>query len=169
MKLENMKNFINTINRAGKCVITTKKKGCGAFLKGRGENSFKNKFGIDLDTITKESKYEVRIGDISYEDVKKANGVDESVEPAKRNTSMKHIDGFENLILVNEKTGDYYLRCYTDKDTKCLGASYIMEDGKPFDVKNAKFDEYRREIKPVDCNIGILTIKLDTIEDIKLA
>lgn len=168
LSIETAKAFIdylraNSDETVWKPILCTEKPGCGIFYKGRGANSFESVFGINLSKVIKKSAFQVKIGDINYADVKEANGFGSEVKA--RTGDMSWVPGYERILLVNNKTGEYLLRCYIDKTTTHYDTNYFLEDGTKFDTKNPAYKPYLREnAQEVDEDfIHMFDIKLSNV------
>lgn len=169
--IESMKRFIDGLrksspNKVWKPFIVTEKKGCDKFYKGRGENSFQKKFGIDLNKITKRSCYQIMMGDMSYASVKEANG--DTSEVKAHTGDLSWVPGYEKILLVNNKTGEYLLRCYVDKSCMHNYTQYLDEEDNLFDFGKEEYKPFLKEAKaeqPEDF-IRTFNIKISNIVSI---
>lgn len=148
MTFEQITAFIDNLRKTSdkdswKPILNTQKPGCGVLYKGRGANSFEANFGINLAQVIKKSAYQVKIGNINYADVKESNGFGREVKA--RSGDMSWVPGYEKILLQNNKTGEYLLRCYLDKETTHYDTTYALADGSVFNPYDQKYKAYLRE------------------------
>lgn len=139
-----------TLNANGetRVQITSTGTGCSQLLKGRGKNSLKEKTGLDLNTVTKTSVFEARIGNINYAEVKAANGYETPVQ--MKTGEYSYVPGLEGILAMNNKTGEYQLRYFVKpQEDKHISTSYVTADGETFNPYDEKYADFRREKKEI--------------------
>ena len=116
-----------------------------ALNKGRGANSMITKLGIDPDGIQKEFIGTVYCGSDYQKLVNnrlKKEGKPEIVFEAGEMSGVEWIAGAEGKVLRNS-SGNLQMRTYPDLSNNKPITGYVY-DGKPLDIKDAKFNEYRK-------------------------
>lgn len=115
--------------------------------KGRGANAMTTKLGIDSESIKKEFIGTVYCGS-DYEKLVnnrlKKEGKAQLVFEAGEMSGVEWIAGAEGKVLINAK-GELQMRTYPDLSNNKPLVSYVL-DGKALDIKESKFDEYRKPV-----------------------
>lgn len=127
--------------------------------KGRGANSMASKLGINPDEIQKEFQGVVYCGS-DYETLvnnrlKKENAGSQITVTfeAGEMSGVEWIKGAEGKVLRNGK-GELQLRTYPDLSNNKPKVSYV-HNGKEIDLKDPKFDEYRKPVYEQGANQGL--------------
>ena len=129
------------------------------FNKGKGTNAMTSKIGMDSEKIKKEFQGVVYCGS-DYETLvnnrlKKENAGSQITVTfeAGEMSGVEWIKGAEGKVLRNGK-GELQLRTYPDISNNKPKVSYIYE-GKEIDIKDSKFDEYRKPDREEGTNQGL--------------
>jgi hypothetical protein len=127
--------------------------------KGRGANAMSTKLGIDPENIKKEFQGTVYCG-CDYETLvnnrlKKENAGSQVTVTfeAGEMSGVEWIKGAEGKVLRNGK-GELQLRTYPDLSNNVPKVSYLLE-GAPINIKEARFDEYRKPDRDEGTNQGL--------------
>lgn len=171
MKYETIKNILSKAladKDIARIQITSTGTGCRYLNKGRGANSFLNVMGIDLTKVKKTSVYEARVGAVNYQMIKESNGYGSTVE--KKIGDYSFVEGFEDMLAINNKTGEVQLRyfVYPDED-KHISTVYKTADGEEFQPWDKKYEAYRATLSDKhEGEVSIRYIGIDKISRIKV-
>ena len=142
-------------------VITSKAE--SPFNKGRGANKLNECLGIIAENIVKTSRWNCFAGsDYKWSDLWELQPETSGAYVPHENKQGSFAPGAEGIIVVSPDGSKFYLRLYALKGSK-HETSYTL-DGEPLDIRDSKFDPWRKPARGDEHTISVFGVNVDNIK-----
>lgn len=136
------------------------------FNKGRGANKLNDVLGIVAENIVKTSRWNCFAGsDYKWSDLWEMMPETEGAYVPHENKQGEFVKGAEGIIIASPDGSKRYLRLYALKGSK-HETTWTL-DGEPVDVKDAKFDPWRKPVK-TEATVNVFGVNLDNVKSLKV-